>query len=44
MQQLGILETVCRYPVKGMAGEPIGEAFVGYAGLMGDRVYAFVRA
>ena len=43
MEQIGALETVCRYPVKSMAGEELGEAFVGFAGLMGDRVYAFVR-
>ena len=43
MKQLGTLETICRYPVKSMAGEEVEEAFVGYSGLMGDRVYAFVR-
>ena len=43
MEQIGALETVCRYPVKSMAGEELGEAFVGFAGLMGDRAYAFVR-
>jgi uncharacterized protein YcbX len=43
MEQLGALETVCRYPVKSMAGEEVDEAFVGYSGIMGDRVYAFIR-
>jgi uncharacterized protein len=43
MEQLGTLETVCRYPVKSMAGEEVTQAFVGYSGMMGDRVYAFVR-
>lgn len=43
MLQLGVLETICRYPVKSMAGEQVEQAFVGYSGLMGDRVYAFVR-
>jgi len=43
MEQLGTIETVCRYPVKSMAGEDLTEAFVGYSGIMGDRVYAFVR-
>lgn len=43
MERIGTLETVCRYPVKSMAGEEVGEAFVGFAGLMGDRAYAFVR-
>jgi uncharacterized protein YcbX len=44
MECIGTLETVCRYPVKSMAGEELGEAFVGFAGMMGDRAYAFVRA
>jgi uncharacterized protein YcbX len=43
MEQLGTVETICRYPVKSMAGEDVAAAFAGYAGLMGDRVYAFVR-
>ena len=43
MERIGTLETVCRYPVKSMAGEEVGEAFVGFLGLMGDRAYAFVR-
>jgi uncharacterized protein YcbX len=44
MEQLGTVETICRYPVKSMAGEAVVAAFAGYGGLMGDRVYAFVRA
>jgi uncharacterized protein len=44
MERIGALETACRYPVKSMAGEELGEAFVGFAGVMGDRAYAFVRA
>src|SRR5260370_36293747 len=44
MEQLGALETLCRYPVKSMAGEEVDQAFVGYSGVMGDRVYAFVRS
>src|SRR5882757_4722492 len=43
MEQLGTVETICRYPVKSMAGEAVDEAFVGYGGIMGDRVYAFVH-
>jgi uncharacterized protein YcbX len=41
MERIGTLETVCRYPVKSMAGEEVGEAFVGFSGMMGDRAYAF---
>ena len=44
MERIGELETICRYPVKSMAGEELGEAFVGFAGVMGDRAYAFVRS
>jgi uncharacterized protein len=43
MDRIGTLETVCRYPVKSMAGEELEEAFVGFAGMMDDRAYAFVR-
>jgi uncharacterized protein YcbX len=44
MQEIGSLATICRYPVKSMAGEEIAAAFVGYGGVLGDRVYGFVRA
>jgi uncharacterized protein YcbX len=43
MERVGALETACRYPVKSMAGEELGEVFVGFAGMIGDRAYAFVR-
>ncbi|HXP75343.1 MAG TPA: MOSC domain-containing protein [Stellaceae bacterium] len=43
MEQLGTIETICRYPVKSMAGEDVAAAFAGFGGLMGDRVYAFMR-
>jgi len=42
MERLGTLERLRRYPVKSMAGEDLPEARVSYAGLVGDRVYAFV--
>ena len=42
MERIGTIETACRYPVKSMAGHEVDEAFVGYAGMMGDRAYAFV--
>jgi uncharacterized protein len=44
MEQLGTVETICRFPVKSMAGEAVEQAFVGYGGVMGDRVYAFARS
>ncbi len=42
MEQIGTIEAACRYPVKSMAGEETDEVFVGFAGVMGDRAYAFV--
>jgi uncharacterized protein len=43
MERIGTVETTCRYPVKSMAGEDMAQAFIGFAGLMGDRAFAFVR-
>lgn len=37
----GTLQQMWRYPVKGMAAEPLDEALVTFAGILGDRVYAF---
>jgi hypothetical protein len=41
-QPAGTLTHLRRYPVKGMSGEDLDEAFVTFAGLLGDRVYAFL--
>jgi len=38
---IGRVESLWRYPVKSMRGEELGEAYVGYAGVFGDRIYAF---
>jgi uncharacterized protein len=43
MERIGTVETISRYSVKSMAGEKVALAFVGFAGLMGDRAFAFVR-
>ncbi|MGH9780492.1 MAG: MOSC domain-containing protein [Candidatus Acidiferrales bacterium] len=40
--KLGTVEILRRYPFKGMAGEDLREAFVTYAGIAGDRAYAFI--
>lgn len=40
---LGTVAGVWRYPVKSMAGEMLNEAFVGYAGVYGDRLFAFTH-
>jgi uncharacterized protein len=42
VERLGTLAALRRYPVKSMAGEDLTEARVTYAGLVGDRVYAFI--
>lgn len=41
---VGTVESLWRYPVKSMAGEALGEAFLGYAGMYGDRMYGFVNS
>jgi len=43
MTIVGKVESLWRYPVKSMAGETVEEVFVGYAGVFGDRLYAFVN-
>lgn len=41
MSIVGLVDSVWRYPVKGMAGEALSTAFAGFSGIYGDRVYAF---
>lgn len=41
MQNIGRVDSLWRYPVKSMRGEQLNEAFVGFAGIYGDRLYAF---
>jgi len=41
MTALGRVEAVWRYPVKSMRGEELPEAFFGFSGVYGDRLYAF---
>ncbi|MEO1300194.1 MAG: MOSC N-terminal beta barrel domain-containing protein [Cyanobacteria bacterium J06636_16] len=43
MSTVGTVESIWRYPVKSMAGEELAEGFVSFAGVMGDRVYSFVK-
>jgi len=38
---IGNVESLWRYPVKSMRGETLNEAFMGFSGVYGDRVYAF---
>ncbi|MDJ0609672.1 MAG: MOSC domain-containing protein [Kiloniellales bacterium] len=44
MTDIGRVESLWRYPVKSMRGEEMAEAFVGYSGVYGDRLYAFKSA
>ena len=41
MTLVGHVHSLWRYPVKSMRGEQLQEAFVGFAGIYGDRLYAF---
>ncbi len=40
MAIVGTIESLRRYPVKGMRGEELSEAFMGFSGFYGDRCYA----
>jgi uncharacterized protein YcbX len=41
MSIIGKVDSLWRYPVKGMRGEELDEAFVGFAGFYGDRLFVF---
>ncbi len=41
MNVIGRVESIWRYPVKSMRGEEMEEVFAGYAGVYGDRLFAF---
>ena len=41
MAIVGKVESLWRYPVKSMRGEELNEAFVSFAGVYGDRLFAF---
>jgi uncharacterized protein YcbX len=41
MAIVGTVESLWRYPVKSMRGEELDELFAGYAGVYGDRLFAF---
>jgi len=44
MSLIGKVESLWRYPVKSMRGEELDELFAGYAGVYGDRVFAFTSS
>jgi uncharacterized protein len=41
MNLIGKVDSLWRYPVKSMRGEEIEEAFAGFSGIYGDRLFAF---
>jgi uncharacterized protein YcbX len=41
MSVIGQVDSLWRYPVKSMRGEEMEEMFAGYAGVYGDRLFAF---
>jgi uncharacterized protein YcbX len=44
MNIVGTVESLWRYPVKSMRGEELDEMFAGYAGVYGDRLFAFTSS
>ncbi|MFN2474863.1 MAG: MOSC domain-containing protein [Chthoniobacterales bacterium] len=44
MTRIGTVESLWRYPVKSMRGEELAEAFAGFGGIRGDRLFAFRSA
>jgi hypothetical protein len=44
MSIIGKVESLWRYPVKSMRGEELDAAFLGFAGIYGDRLFAFRSA
>ena len=44
MAIVGKVESLWRYPVKSMHGERLNEVFVSFAGVYGDRLFAFRSA
>jgi len=41
MSIIGNVDSLWRYPVKSMRGEELDEAFAGFSGIYGDRLFAF---
>ena len=41
MTKIGAVESLWRYPIKSMSGEPMPELFMGFSGIYGDRCFAF---
>lgn len=44
MRVIGKVDSLWRYPVKSMRGEELTEAFIGFSGVYGDRVFAIASS
>ncbi len=44
MSSIGRVDSLWRYPVKSMCGEETDEAFLGFSGIYGDRLFAFISS
>lgn len=44
MSTIGKVDSIWRYPVKSMRGEELDEAFLGFSGVYGDRIFAITSA
>lgn len=44
MTTIGKVDSLWRYPVKSMRGEELDEAFLGFSGVYGDRLFAFTNS
>ena len=44
MSIIGKVQSLWRYPVKSMRGEELEEAFMGFSGFYGDRLFAFTSS
>jgi uncharacterized protein YcbX len=44
MNIIGKVDSLWRYPVKSMRGEELDEAFLGFSGVYGDRLFAFTSS
>ncbi len=44
MAIIGKVESIWRYPVKSMRGHELDDAFLGFAGVYGDRIFAFTNS
>jgi hypothetical protein len=44
MSVVGTVDSLWRYPVKSMRGEELSQAFMGFSGFYGDRLFAFTSS